>query len=199
VDQITKAMVRAAMVEQQSVRLIPHVINLTYVRNEGAAFGLFPGRQPVFIVTSCLVLFVIAAFWRRTRPAQWPVVIALGLVTAGAIGNLIDRVLLGYVTDFFEFSFVEFPVFNVADSCIVVGVAILMYWILFGPEESGESEQAEQSEGEPAPDEVAGDPGTRSAGDDLVVTESDLGAASATDVASSPETPAINSDPEVAR
>jgi signal peptidase II len=139
VDQISKAMVRAAMVEQQSTRLIPHLINLTYVRNEGAAFGLFPGRQPVFIVTSCLVLFVIAAFWRRTRPMQWPVVIALGLVTAGALGNLIDRVLLGYVTDFFEFGFIEFPVFNVADSCIVVGVAILMYWILFGPEESSDA------------------------------------------------------------
>lgn len=143
VDQISKAMVRAAMLEQQSVRLMPHVLNLTYVRNEGAAFGLFPGRQPVFIVTSALVLFVIAAFWRRTHPAQWPVVIALGLVTAGAVGNLIDRMTLGYVTDFFEFGFIEFPVFNVADSCIVIGVAILMYWILFGPEESPEVEVVE--------------------------------------------------------
>jgi signal peptidase II len=139
VDQLSKAMVRAAMVEQQSARLIPHVMNLTYVRNEGAAFGLFPGRQPVFIVTSALVLFVIAAFWRRTHPAQWPVVIALGLVAAGAVGNLIDRSILGYVTDFFEFGFVEFPVFNVADSCIVVGVAILMFWILFGPEDASDA------------------------------------------------------------
>ena len=143
VDQIAKAMVRAAMVEQQSVRLIPRVLHLTYVRNEGAAFGLFPGRQPVFIITSFLVLFVIAAFWRRTRPVQWPVVIALGLVTAGAVGNLIDRSVLGYVTDFFEFGFVEFPVFNVADSCIVVGVAILMLWILFGPEDASDAESAQ--------------------------------------------------------
>jgi signal peptidase II len=149
VDQISKAMVRAAMLEQQSVRLIPHVLHLTYVRNEGAAFGLFPGRQPVFIVTSALVLFVIAAFWRRTRPVQWPVVIALALVTAGAVGNLIDRVVLGYVTDFFEFGFFEFPVFNVADSCIFIGVAILMYWILFGPAES--SDEAEASDAAEAP------------------------------------------------
>ena len=143
VDQLSKAMVRAAMVEQQSARLIPHVMNLTYVRNEGAAFGLFPGRQPVFIVTSTLVLFVIAAFWRRTRPVQWPVVVALGLVTAGAVGNLIDRLILGYVTDFFELGFLEFPVFNVADSCIVVGVAILMLWILFGPEDGADAEELE--------------------------------------------------------
>lgn len=147
-DQVAKAMVRSAMVEHQSARFVPHLLNLTYVRNEGAAFGLFPGRQPVFMATSLMVLFVIAAFWRRTHPTQWPVVIALGLVTSGAVGNLIDRSLLGYVTDFFEFSFVEFPVFNVADSCIVVGVGILMVWILFGPED--DADPAEVAGGEEA-------------------------------------------------
>jgi signal peptidase II len=145
VDQIAKAMVRFAMLEQHSVDLIPYAIKLTYVRNEGAAFGLFPGRQPVFIFTSLLVLFVIAAFWRRTHPVQWPVVVALGLVTAGAVGNLIDRSILGYVTDFFEFDFVDFPVFNVADSCIVIGVAILMVWILFGPEDDADADAAESA------------------------------------------------------
>jgi signal peptidase II len=196
VDQISKAMVRAAMVEQQSARLIPHVINLTYVRNVGAAFGLFPGRQPVFIVTSFLVLFVIAAFWRRTRPMQWPVVIALAMVTAGALGNLIDRVLLGYVTDFFEFGFVEFPVFNVADSCIVVGVAILMYWILFGPEESSEAEEAD---GEPELADDAADQGTESEdGDALIPAETDVPHASKAEAAGSAERVALNSDVEVA-
>ena len=141
-------MVRGAMREQQSVPWIGRLMHLTYVRNEGAAFGLFPGRQPVFVVTSLLVLFVIAAFWRRTRPSQWPVVIALGLVTAGAVGNLIDRLVLGYVTDFFEFGFVEFPVFNVADSCIVVGVGILMVWILFGPGDESDDEESAPSPAE---------------------------------------------------
>ena len=128
------------MLEQQTARFVPYLLDLTYVRNEGAAFGLFPGRQPVFMATSLMVLFVIAAFWRRTRPSQWPVVVALGLVTAGAVGNLIDRSVVGYVTDFFEFTFVEFPVFNVADSCIVIGVAILMVWILFGPEDGADAD-----------------------------------------------------------
>jgi len=130
------------MVQQESARFVPHLLNLTYVRNEGAAFGLFPGRQPVFMATSLMVLFVIAAFWRRTHPTQWPVVIALGLVTAGAVGNLIDRLILGYVTDFFEFSFFEFPVFNVADTCIVIGVAMLMVWILFGPEDDADDAES---------------------------------------------------------
>jgi len=79
IDQIAKFVARADLAAHASIKLIPGVLNLTYVQNAGAAFGLFPGRQPVFIVTSLLVLFVIAAFWRRARPTEWPVVIALAL------------------------------------------------------------------------------------------------------------------------
>jgi signal peptidase II len=118
----------------QSIGLIPHFIKLTVVQNTGAAFGVFAGRQPVFVVTSLLVLVVIAIYWRRARPAQWPVVIALAMIAGGAFGNLIDRALVGHVTDFFEFAFFDFPVFNVADIGIVGGVGVLMVWILFGPE-----------------------------------------------------------------
>jgi signal peptidase II len=136
IDQVAKAVVRSILVEGESVRVFPRLLNLTYVHNVGAAFGLFPGRQPVFIATSCFVLFVIAAYWRRAHPREWPVVIALAMVTAGAVGNLIDRALLGQVTDFFEFAFVEFPVFNIADMGIVGGVAVLALWLLFPvPEE----------------------------------------------------------------
>jgi signal peptidase II len=126
--------VRAEMPTGMSIGLIPHVIRLTSVRNTGAAFGLFPGGQPLFVLTSLFVLFVIAAYWRRARPVEWPIVIALAMVTAGALGNLIDRAVIGRVTDFFEFAFVSFPVFNVADMGIVGGVGVLMAWILFGPE-----------------------------------------------------------------
>ncbi len=130
------------MVSGQTVPFLPHILNLTFVHNEGAAFGLFPGRQPVFIATSCFVLFVIAAFWRRARPREWPVVIALAMVSAGAFGNLIDRALIGRVTDFFEFGFVEFPVFNIADMSIIGGVAILALWILFPSEASSGAQES---------------------------------------------------------
>jgi signal peptidase II len=154
VDQITKAIVRAWMPERVTYGLIPHVIRLTSVRNSGAAFGLFPGRQPVFVATSLLVLFVIAAYWRRAHPRQWPVVIALAMVAAGALGNLIDRAVVGLVTDFLEFTFVSFPVFNVADIGIVCGVGLLMVWILFGPEPP---EPAHELAGtEPSEPELAG-------------------------------------------
>ena len=133
VDQITKALVRARFVTGESLTIVPHLLHLTYVHNVGAAFGLFPGRQPVFIVTSVMVLFVIAAYWLRAKPREWPIVLALAMVTAGAVGNLIDRAIIGQVTDFFEFGFIDFPVFNVADIGIVGGVGMLAAWVLFGP------------------------------------------------------------------
>jgi signal peptidase II len=134
-DQATKAVARATMNPGDSIEgFIPHVIDLTMVRNSGAAFGLFPGQRPVFVLTSLMVLFVIAAYWRRARPKQWPVVIAFAAIAGGSVGNLIDRALIGYVTDFFEFAFIRFPVFNIADMGIVCGVGVLMIWILFGPQ-----------------------------------------------------------------
>ncbi|MDR3687408.1 MAG: signal peptidase II [Coriobacteriia bacterium] len=133
-DQVVKAVARSALQLGQPVPLIPGLVRLVMVHNTGAAFGLFQGGRPVFVLTSLLVLFVIAAYWRRVRPSAWPVVIALALIAGGSIGNLIDRALVGQVTDFFEFTFVEFPVFNVADMAIVCGVALLMVWVLFGPQ-----------------------------------------------------------------
>jgi len=138
VDQAAKIAVRANISEGQTSTLIHGVLNLTYVHNVGAAFGLFPGRQPFFIATSCFVLFVVAAYWRRVKPTEWPVVVALAMVSAGALGNLIDRAVLGQVTDFFEFAFVQFPVFNVADMAIIGGVGVLAFWILFPAEEEPE-------------------------------------------------------------
>ena len=128
----------------RSVGLIPHVIRLTLVRNSGAAFGLFPGRQPVFVITSLLMLLAIAIYWRRARPTQWPVVIALAMIASGALGNLVDRAIVGQVTDFMEFAFIDFPVFNFADIGIVGGVGVLMIWILFGPESGGARTQEDE-------------------------------------------------------
>lgn len=157
-DQLTKLIVRRSMAPGESVPLVDGVFHLTYIRNLGAAFGLLPGARPLFVLTTTFVLFVIAAYWRRDRPAQWPVVVALGLVSGGAFGNLVDRVWLGRVTDFFDFTLIDFPVFNIADSCIVIGVGMLTGWLLFGPEQEG-SHAKGSSEGCPE------DLGTLPAGD----------------------------------
>jgi signal peptidase II len=133
VDQVTKAVVRAELAPLgRSVPVIGDLVQLTFVRNLGASFGMMPGYRPLFITVSACVLIAIAAFVVRRRPERPWVVVALGLVAGGAFGNLIDRVALGWVTDFIRIPF-DFPVFNVADSAVVVGVAMLVWWLLFGP------------------------------------------------------------------
>lgn len=136
-DQMTKALVRVTMSPGESLPLWPGVFDITYVRNEGAAFGLFPGRQSVFILTGILVLVGIAVFWWRRRPRSAWMAVSLGFTGAGALGNLIDRITPpNLVTDFIDVLARHFPVFNVADSAIFIGVVMLMIWIVFVPEES---------------------------------------------------------------
>lgn len=134
-DQLTKMLVRLWLEPFVSLPIIKGVFHLTYVRNTGAAFGLMPGARPLFMATSAVVLIGIAAYWLIIKPrARW-VVIALALVGSGALGNLIDRVSLGRVTDFLDFVLIGWPVFNIADIAIVTGVFMLVVWILVGPEQ----------------------------------------------------------------
>lgn len=169
-DQIAKAAARASLHLAQPESFIPGLIRLVLVHNTGAAFGLFPGGRPVFLLVPLLVLFAIAVYWRRAKPTQWPLVIALAMIAGGSIGNLIDRALVGQVTDFFEFTFVEFPVFNIADMGIVGGVSLLMVWILFGPQPAepaagyGTSLGAEASDVAPTADST-GDAAEKPEGD----------------------------------
>jgi signal peptidase II len=132
-DQVSKSLVRAQFVVGETVRLVPGVLDLTLTKNSGAAFGILSGRQPVFIGVSLLIVIVILIYLVRQRPTSPLVVIALALVTGGAIGNLLDRVGPGFVTDFLEFGFIDFPVFNVADSAIFVGIGMLIAWLLVSP------------------------------------------------------------------
>ncbi|MBN2471354.1 MAG: signal peptidase II [Anaerolineae bacterium] len=131
-DQLTKALVVAnlGLHEQFApVEALRPYFTFTYVRNTGAAFGLFPSGGMIFIVVALVVTVMIVYFY-RTIPDQTPLMrAALGLQLGGAWGNLIDRLRLGYVVDFLDFKF--WPVFNVADSAIVVGVLVLlaaMWW-----------------------------------------------------------------------
>ncbi|MDZ4177698.1 MAG: signal peptidase II [Coriobacteriia bacterium] len=144
VDQLTKALIRAWLDPAVSFPLIDGVFHITHVRNTGAAFGLMPGARPLFLATSALVLLGITAYWFVMRPrARW-LVISLALVGSGATGNLIDRMSAGRVTDFLDFILIGFPVFNVADIGIVVGVGMLVVWILFGPEHPTEAPQTHE-------------------------------------------------------
>jgi len=123
-DQIIKAMIVTFMSPGQTVTLIPHVLQLTYTTNTGAAFGLLRGSgQIVFLAALIIVVLSLAwFFWSRNRMGAWSFV-GLGLMIGGAIGNLADRVVRGKVVDFVDFGW--WPVFNIADLAIVAGVIIV--------------------------------------------------------------------------
>ncbi|HWE64922.1 MAG TPA: signal peptidase II [Chloroflexota bacterium] len=104
---------------------------LVYTTNTGAAFGVLADRGILFFIIGIVVLGVVIAYW-RFLPNHRPLLrISLGLQLGGATGNLIDRVRIGYVVDFIQVK--DWPVFNVADSAIVCGVALLMYYLACGP------------------------------------------------------------------
>ncbi len=131
-DQLVKFLVRANIPLGGAVPFLPRVMQLTYVRNTGAAFSLFAEHTWVLTLISLLVSVVLAVFlWRGALRHPFGRT-ALAVVLAGAVGNLIDRALLGYVTDMFETLFIRFAVFNVADICVVLGgIALCVYLVLF--------------------------------------------------------------------
>jgi signal peptidase II len=126
IDQITKAYVAAHLDLHDScmpIEAIEPVFRFTHVHNRGDAFGLFPQGGMFFLFVALIVSGVIIYYYRQIPGEAWLVRLALGLQLGGALGNVIDRLRLGYVVDFFHVEY--WPVFNVADSCIVVGVALL--------------------------------------------------------------------------
>jgi signal peptidase II len=132
-DQATKRLAEDRL-EKTGVRSVPlpvvgDFLRFTYVENRGAAFGLLQDQTVFFVVVGVVVIGVIAASYRYLPRSGFRLHLALGLQLGGAIGNLIDRVRQGYVVDFVDFGYHSnwWPVFNVADSAIVIGVALLAW------------------------------------------------------------------------
>jgi signal peptidase II len=137
VDQLTKAIVDRAMSLHDSIPLIPGFFSLTYIRNTGAAFGIFSGahevfRLPFLIGVSILAIGFIVVMLKRLRPGESGLATALAFILGGAIGNLIDRVIYGEVIDFLDVYWKQYhwPAFNVADSFITIGVAITLFYLI---------------------------------------------------------------------
>lgn len=128
-DQITKFIIRAHFTIGQTLPVIPDILHITYVQNRGAAFSMFRNMPvmtvllPICMVTGCLIASV-----HLYRKSQKVPALLLALVAAGGIGNLIDRLCLGYVTDMIDSR--VFPVFNVADIAVTVGCGLLLIWLL---------------------------------------------------------------------
>lgn len=127
-DQVTKSWIVSRFTLGESLPFIPGYFSLVYVRNTGAAWGLFGDFTGFLIVLSVAVLVVLIVFRRVLMGDGLIHRVALGLMIGGIVGNLFDRVRLGYVVDFLDFYWKNhhFPAFNVADSAICVGVGLLM-------------------------------------------------------------------------
>lgn len=139
VDQYTKFMVALHIPLNYSIQVIEDVFNLTHIRNSGVAFGLFADQQSeykalMFITISTIAIMAILVIFHQNPKEKKMVQTGLILIFSGAIGNLIDRTLHGEVIDFVDFVIKghHFPAFNVADSCITIGVSLMVVDLFCG-------------------------------------------------------------------
>jgi signal peptidase II len=131
-DQATKAAVISGIGLHERVPVVDDLVQLWHVQNSGAAFSLFQGGWPLFLVVTVVALGMIVYFHRQFRGRSPWLQVLLGVILGGTAGNLVDRVRLGYVTDFVSVGVGElrWPTFNVADSSIVVGIGLLVAYLV---------------------------------------------------------------------
>lgn len=129
-DQISKFLAVKYLVNIGSIPIIKYIFHLTYVENRGAAFGMFQNNQMIFVVVA-LAACIFGLYYLYKKQLNLLGKSAIILIIAGAIGNLIDRVRLGFVVDYFDFRIVWNYVFNVADVFVVIGTILLCIYIIF--------------------------------------------------------------------
>lgn len=130
VDQIIKYLVVQNISPTEIVEAIPRVLNLVYVENTGAAFSILSGKVYILGIVSIVVCFAMVWYLVTKKPKNKLLLVSLGMILGGAAGNLIDRVFRGYVIDFLEPAFMNFPVFNIADIAINVGAVLLIIYVI---------------------------------------------------------------------
>ncbi len=144
-DQLTKQAIRSNFVYGESRPVIEGFFNLVYVRNDGAAWNILSGQSLILILISVAVLVLLVVYRRSFLEETLPHQIMLGLMLGGIVGNLVDRIRLGWVTDFldFEFGSYHYPSFNVADSAICIAVALYIITNLLQKKEEGTTNEHE--------------------------------------------------------
>lgn len=149
-DQVSKVIVRsAALAGVFPITVIPGVLEFDFVMNDGVAFGLASGFGYTFVLLAVVVTVVTMLYLLRAPLLSRLEVVGLGMLVGGAIGNAIDRVLFGFVTDFIATTFIQFPVFNIADIGITVGVAIAFIgFVFFSPANADARRRAEEDRAE---------------------------------------------------
>ncbi len=130
IDQIIKLIIVNNVQLNENIKVLGDIFRITYVRNDGVAFGMFSGMQWLFIVITVLMLGAIIFYMFKKRPDSKLFYITVALIVGGGIGNLIDRICYNYVVDYLSLSFFK-PVCNFADYCITIGVILLAVYLLF--------------------------------------------------------------------
>ena len=140
-DQLSKALVVDRLYLYETwvpVEALKSVFDITYTQNTGAAFGVLPSASGLFLLVAIIAGFVIVYYYRQIRGNAWLLRLVMGLQLGGALGNAIDRVTRGYVVDFLHVFYkpvgFDFPIFNLADSAIVIGVGVLVIILSLEPE-----------------------------------------------------------------
>ena len=138
IDQISKVIISSYIGLNSSIRIIKNFFYLTYTNNTGASFGILKNSRVLLIVLSIIALVILLRYISTFKETKYNI-LGLGFLMGGIIGNLLDRVLFGYVRDFLNFYIIgyDFPVFNIADIFIVLGVFILIISILKGEDSNG--------------------------------------------------------------
>jgi signal peptidase II len=132
-DQVTKSWAVNTLMEKGSMPFINGLLGFRYAENTGAAFSILRDKQLLLILMTSVIIMGLIGFMVKAIRMDEHVVVKLSymLIVSGAIGNLIDRVRLNFVIDFMEFKFIQFPIFNIADVCVVTGVSLLIIATLF--------------------------------------------------------------------
>ena len=131
VDQLSKWAILQNFELYEEKILLPGFLSLFYIQNRGAAWGIFEGRMIVFYIITVFVVGYLIYMFHKEKTDSKLVGVSFSLILAGAIGNFIDRLVNGFVVDMFRLDFINFPIFNVADMCLTIGVALMLIHVLF--------------------------------------------------------------------
>lgn len=127
IDQVTKYIVTTSLRLKEANEIIPSFFQIRYVQNTGAAWSIFEGKMTFFYIVTVVALILMIIFLRNMKNSSLIAYIGIILAISGTIGNFIDRLTLQYVRDFLDFTIFgyDFPVFNVADMCLVIGIGLI--------------------------------------------------------------------------
>ena len=130
-DQVVKMWTVNHFSLHEGMEFMKGIVSILYVRNTGAAWGMFEGKMFFFYLITAVAVGTLLYLMFKEKGKSKLLLTAYSLILAGAVGNFIDRIRLGYVVDMFKFEFIDFPIFNVADICLTIGVIFLFYYVIF--------------------------------------------------------------------